>query len=350
MARQSLIFVGTTEGGFSFEKGVKTWKKKGPFLKKESVSHFAYDRKTRTLYATTLTNGVFLSKDKGKTWKTINDGLPIRKIWTVAVSPHDPNTLYVGTHYSHLFQSKNRGKSWEDMESLYKAEGRKDWGIDWSFGTIGNCIHTILMDPEEPKRIYFVSSLGGPYRSDDGGTQWKRIRNGLLDSCTISDDPKHIEEVHTCTHRIAFAPSNPAVLYQQNHCGVYRSDSRGDHWQDISEGLPDRHGFPIAAHPKDEKTVFVTPAYQGKCDRHNSCIQGELAAYRSGDGGKTWEKRADGLPKKVHTCVLRHGMSSNATGVFFGTTTGEVYGTMNEGETWEQIAKNLPRVQGVVAV
>jgi photosystem II stability/assembly factor-like uncharacterized protein len=351
MPRKSIVFVGTTEGGFSFEKGKTSWKKRGPFLKKESVSHYAYDKKSRTLYAATLTDGVHLSKDMGKTWKPINNGLAIRKIWTVAVSSHDSNLLFAGSHYSHLFKSENKGKSWEDVESLYKVDGRKDWGIDWTFGTIGNCIHTVLVDPVDPNRIYFVSSLGGPFRSDDGGTKWERIRNGLLDFCTLTDDKRHIEEVHTCTHRLAFAPSNSDVIYQQNHCGVYRTDSNGDYWTDISTGLPDRHGFPIAVlAKKNEESIFVTPAYQGKCDRHNSCILGDLEAYRSTDGGRNWEKRSNGLPQKVHTCVLRHGMSSNSSGVFFGTTTGEVYGTLNDGDSWDTIAKSLPRIQGVVAI
>ena len=351
MPKRSLVLVGTTEGGYYFERGKKAWRRKGPFLKKESVSHFAYDRKSRTLYATTLTDGAHVSKDLGKTWKPVNSGLPIRKIWTIAISPHDPNLLFVGTHYSHLFQSNNRGKTWEEVESLFKIEGRKDWGIDWRFGTIGNCIHTLLMDPKEPKRILFVSSLAGPYRSEDGGIQWMRIRNGVMDSCPENSDPKHLEEVHSCTHRIAISSTTPNLLYQQNHCGVYRSENLGEKWEDISKGLPSRHGFPIAVHSKNgQEILFVIPAYQGKCDKHNSCIQGELAVYRSKDRGMTWEKQTDGFPKNVHTCILRHGMSSNSEGIFFGTTTGEVYGTLNDGEGWEPIASNLPRVQGVVAI
>ncbi|MGH8103406.1 MAG: WD40/YVTN/BNR-like repeat-containing protein, partial [bacterium] len=228
------------------------------------------------------------------------------------------------------------------------------------FGTAGHTMHTVLYDPAAKGRIYFVSSAGGAYRSDDDGATWARIREGTMTSCTeYTKDTEqgtvaqHLEQVHGCTHRLALAPQKggTTMVYQQNHCGLYKSENAGDTWQDISGNIRSRHGFPIAFTDGKKPAVWVVPADQeGKCKKHNSCIRRELEVWRSTDRGASWRSFSMGLPKKVHTCVLRHGMHSDkAGGVYFGTTTGEVYGLESGADSWQLIANGLSRIQGIVA-
>lgn len=367
-----MVFAGTTDGLVVLESdGARArWKRRGPYLKGVSVHHFAWEPKSKTVYATTATEGVLSSRTFGRTWTPLDDGLPIRKVWAVAVNPKDSAEVWAGTHFSYLFKSGNRGRRWEPAAGYLNAPGKESrWG-DWGFGTIGNSLHGIHFDPQDPRRMIVVSSTDhGAVRTEDGGATWEYARNGVFESCPAADrstlgkpvteDERrktietHLSQVHACTHRIGVSPAAPGTVYRQQHCGVYRSDDFGKTWTDISAGLPERHGFPLAAHPRERETVFVIPAYQGQCKKHNSCIQGALDVYRSRTGGHHWEKLSAGLPRKVHTVVLRHGMDADRlapAGLYFGTTAGEIYGTADEGDSWMRLATGLPRVQGVVAV
>ena len=369
-----MVLAGTTDGLFVLESDGKRsrWRTRGPDLAGISVNHPAWSSTHKTVYATTSTEGVLRSMDGGRTWTPINDGLPIRKVWTLSVNPKHPNELWAGTHISYLFRSPDRGRSWQLAGGYLNAPGKEQrWG-DWGFGTIGNSLHGIHFDPQDPKRMIIVSSTDhGAVRTEDGGETWEYARQGVIESCPVaesssspSDTPEpeeerrkridaHLAQVHACTHRIGVSPAATNVVYRQQHCGVYRSDDFGKTWTDISAGLPDRHGFPLAVHAREKETVFVIPAYQGKCKRHNSCIQGALDVYRSRTGGHHWEKLSQGLPRKVHTVVLRHGMDADSlmpAGVYFGTTAGELYGSADEGDSWTRLAKGLPRIQGVVTV
>lgn len=350
------------------DKDRKKWKRIGPFLKGESVNCVKYDPRSRTLYAATHTNGVFVSKDFGKTWKQSNNGLHVKKTWTLEFDPHYKNTLYVGTQYGHLFKSTNMGVSWDEVSGLFSAPKRSEWGVDWGMGTVGLCIHTIKMDQSQKDRFYVVSSGAGPYRTDDGGNNWSLLDNGVKTTCdsewaTIDftgsgeNDPsknleKHLAEVHRCTHKLAVSVKNPGTIYQQNHCGVYKSSDSGQTWADISPGRTLRHGFPLALiESENGGTLLTIPAYQGgPCKEHNSCIKGELAVYRTGDAGKSWERLTKGLPKKNHTCILRDAMSLDPldpAGIYFGTTTGQVYASTDMGEQWSLLASDVGRVQGI---
>ena len=367
-----MVLAGTTDGLFVFESDAKRakWRRRGPYLKGLSVNHFAWDRKTKTAYAATFSDGLFASKNQGRSWTPISDGLPIRKVWSVAVNPKDPDELWAGTHFSYLFHSTDRGHTWTLHPGYLAAPGKEQRYGDWGFGTTGNALHGIHIDPKDPDRMIIVSSTNhGAVRSEDGGQSWEFARRGVFESCPVAGQTdhmrptseeertkaaaEHLEQVHACTHRIGISPADSKVVYRQQHCGVYRSDDFGGSWQDISNGLPDRHGFPLAVHPREVNTAFVVPAYQGKgCKRHNSCIMGALEVYRTRSGGRGWEKLAQGLPKKVHCVVLRHGMDTDSlkpAGVYFATTTGEVYGSNTEGDSWTVLGKGLPRVQGVAA-
>lgn len=237
--------IGTTKGGYVLLSDIarRRWKKYGPFLKDESVNSLTYSPRTRKLYAATLTEGVFASENLGRTWRPLSRGLSVRKVWTVEVDPKTSSTLYAGTHYGHLFRSKDGGKSWQEVVGLHKAPKRNEWGIDWTFGTTGLCIHTIRLDSAESNRIYIVSSGSGPYRSDDAGETWKILQEGVLTTCPVGEKPdaphipkeerslelqKHLNMEHTCTHNFVLSRKNRDVIYQQNHCGVYRSIDAGE--------------------------------------------------------------------------------------------------------------------------
>ena len=371
-SKQIAVGIGTTQNGVILvsDANRKKWKKIGPFLKGESVNCLNYDQKSKTLLAATHTNGVFVSKDFGKSWKQSNKGLHVKKAWTIEFDRHHSKTVYVGTHYGHLYKSEDLGTSWEEVSGLFTAPKRMEWGVDWGMGTVGLCIHTVKSDPTKKDRYYIVSSGGGPYRTDDGGKNWSLLDNGVKDACTSEwatvdftgsgeKDPAknlraHLDQVHRCTHKLTLSTTRPGTIYQQNHCGVFKSSDSGQSWTDISPSSSTRHGFPIALIENGSKnggTLFTIPAFQGGvCKEHNSCIKGELSVFRTPDSGKSWERLTKGLPKKNHTCILRDAMANDAldpAGVYFGTTTGEVYGSTNLGDSWSLLLQDAGRVQGI---
>ena len=369
------VSVGTSDNGLLLvsDRERKKWKKVGPFLRGESVNCIKYEPRSGILIAATHTNGVFVSRDFGRTWKQSNDGLHVKKAWTIEFDPNYKNTLYVGTQYGHLFKSANMGKSWEEVTGLFSAPKRSEWGVDWAMGTVGLCIHTIKMDPNHKDRFYIVSSGGGPYRTDDGGENWSLLDNGVKNSCNAEwasvdfsgsgeKDPaknlsRHLAEVHRCTHKLAISAKSPGTVYQQNHCGVFATSDSGETWTDISPDKTLRHGFPLAlvegTSGSNSGMLFTIPAYQGgPCKEHNSCIKGELAVYRTSDSGKSWERLNKGLPKRNHTCILRDAMSIDPldpTGLYFGTTTGQIFGSTDLGDNWSLLLDDTSRVQGISA-
>jgi photosystem II stability/assembly factor-like uncharacterized protein len=366
---ETAVSVCTESGAYLLFSGKPgKWKKMGPVLRKENVNSMTFDMKHGRIYAATHSEGVFVSEDLGGKWRAANRGLHVRKVWTIETDPTSQGTLYAGTQYGHLFRSGNGGESWEEVVGLFDAPGRGEWGIDWGFGTTGLCIHTIRVDPADSRRIFIVPSGRGPYRSDDSGATWKRLLNGVTDWCPVGGDarapsiPKntpdprmaeHLNQVHTCTHKLEISKTEPSLVFQQNHCGVFASRDAGDHWEDISGKPKVRHGFPLVMVENGGRSVFTVPAYQGPenggCRKHNSCVRGQLAVLRTHDDGKTWKKLMKGLPAAVHTCVLRDAMASGPRGLYFGTTTGEVYASEDGGESWDQILNGVGRIQGVSA-
>lgn len=361
------IAVSTNKGAYilSSDEGREKWETTGPFLSNEDVNNIASDRGGR-LYASTLTDGVFVSDDAGKTWKPSNKGLHVKKVWNVEPDPHEEGSVYAGTHYGHLFRSKDSGDTWTEVSGLHEAPLRNEWGVDWGFGTIGLALHTVRFDPKQKGKMYVVSSGAGPYLSMDYGETWTLLRNGVNESCPrgASDESwettdvaerekQHLDNVHKCTHKLAISSSSPGTVFQQNHCGVFVSTDSGGKWTDISIAPEIRHGFAITLAENGRNSLFVIPAYQDRCQKHNSCILGPLEVYRTGDSGKNWKSVSNGLPADTHTGVLRDSMTHDflpEPGVYFGTTTGDVYASTDLGGIWTKISGNLNRVQGVSAL
>lgn len=347
----------------------KNWKLSEPFLREENVNKVVGDGRGN-LFAASFDEGIFKSTDGGKSWKSSSKGLTVRKVWEIAADPHHDGTIYAGTQYGHLFRSTNYGETWEEVSSLHEAPNRRDWGIDWGYGTTGLALHTIKFDNNDPKMIYLVASGNGTYRSDDGGETWKSLKAGLNTSCTLeptklissapSDAPpdeklsRHLSEIHSDTHKIVISPRD-GMIYQQNHCGTFFSANHGDLWRDVSIDSKNRFGFPIDVVENSSTHVFAIPVpdVENDCKDHNVCIRGQLAVYSTTDGGKTWNKHTNGLPDGVHTNILRDSLAhdhSEHAGLYFGTTTGDMYFSGDLGNNWKNIASGLGRIQGVNVV
>jgi photosystem II stability/assembly factor-like uncharacterized protein len=206
------------------------------------------------------------------------------------------------------------------------------------------CVHTIVLDPLDPNRIFVAISAAGAFRSEDGGATWKPINRGLR-----SDNlPDGDAEVGHCVHRIAMHPSRPKVLYMQKHWDVMRTDDAGDSWREVSGNLPSDFGFPIAVHAHEPDTVYVVPITS---DSEHYPPDGKLRVYRSRTGGDEWEPLTTGLPQEnCYVNVLRDAMAVDGLdpcGIYFGTTGGQVYGSANQGDSWAPILRDLPRVLSV---
>jgi photosystem II stability/assembly factor-like uncharacterized protein len=263
-----------------------------------------------------------------------------KRVWHIEPSLTDPDTAYAGVEDAALFVTKDGGKSWKELAGL-RGHGS---GPQWTPGAGGMGLHTILLDPKNPKRIYIAISAAGVFRSDDAGQTWKPINRGLKSQ--YIPDPN--AEVGHCVHRIAFHPEKPDVLYMQKHWDIMRSDNAGDQWREVSGNLPTDFGFPIDVHAHEPETIYVVPI---KSDGEHYPPEGKLRVYRSRTGGNTWEALTKGLPQKdCYVNVLRDAMAVDRLddcGIYFGTTGGQVYASADGGDSWEAIVRDLPAVYSV---
>jgi photosystem II stability/assembly factor-like uncharacterized protein len=265
-----------------------------------------------------------------------------KRVWHLEPSPTDPNTVYAGVEDAALFRTSDGGRSWHELPGLRGHSSGSQWGP----GAGGMCLHTILLDPQNPDRIYIAISAAGAFRTDDGGKIWAPINRGLRSKSLPDQD----QEVGHCVHKIAMHPSKPNVLFMQKHWHVMRSNDAGDSWQKISGNLPSDFGFPIAVHPHDPETVYVVPI---KSDWEHYPPEGKLRVYRSRKGGNEWEALTKGLPQKdCYVDILRDSMSTDSldgAGIYFGTTGGQVYASVDSGDSWDAIVRDLPPVVSVEA-
>jgi photosystem II stability/assembly factor-like uncharacterized protein len=263
-----------------------------------------------------------------------------KRVWHIEPSLTDADTVYAGVEDAALFRSTDGGKNWKELAGL-RGHGT---GPRWQPGAGGMCLHTVILDPGDPKRIYIAISAAGAFRTDDGGKSWKPINKGLHSQYI----PEPTAEVGHCVHHVAMHPSRPKVLFMQKHWDVMRSDNAGDSWTEVSGNLPTDFGFVIDVHAHEPETIYVVPI---KSDGEHFPPDGKLRVYRSKSGGNEWEALTKGLPQiNCYVNVLRDAMavdSLDKCGVYFGTTGGQVYGSADAGDTWTPIVQHLPAVLSV---
>jgi photosystem II stability/assembly factor-like uncharacterized protein len=265
-----------------------------------------------------------------------------KRVWHLEPSLSDPDTVYAGVEDAALFRSSDGGETWQELAGL-RGHGS---GPRWQPGAGGMCLHSILLDPKDSKRMFIAISAAGAFRTDDGGKTWKPINQGLHSQ--YIPDPK--AEVGHCVHHIAIHPKRPNTLFMQKHWDVMRSDDAGDSWREVSGNLPSDFGFPIDIHAHEPDTIYVVPI---KSDSLHYPPDGKLRVYRSRTGGNEWEELTKGLPQRdCYVNVLRDAMtvdSLDSCGVYFGTTGGQIYASTNAGDSWNPIVRDLPAVLSVEA-
>ncbi len=263
-----------------------------------------------------------------------------KRVWHIEPSLTEPDVVYAGVEDAAIFRSKDGGKSWQELSGL-RGHGT---GPQWQPGAGGMCLHSILHDPSNPKRMVIAISAAGAFRTDDGGKTWKPINKGLHSQYI----PNPTAEVGHCVHHIAMNGTRPNVLFMQKHWDVMRSDDAGDSWKEVSGNLPTDFGFVIDVHAHEPETIYVIPI---KSDGEHCVHEGKLRVYRSRAGGNEWEPLTKGLPQKdCYVNVLRDAMAVDSLekcGVYFGTTGGQVYCSANAGNSWKAIVHDLPAVLSV---
>ena len=263
-----------------------------------------------------------------------------KRVWHLEPSLTEPDVVYAGAEDAALFRSSNGGQSWQELSGL---RGHVS-GPQWAPGAGGMCLHTILIDPADPRRMFIAISAAGAFRTDDGGQTWRPINQGLRSE--YIPDPS--AEVGHCVHRIALHPSRSRVLFMQKHWDVMRSDDAGESWREVSGNLPSDFGFVVDVHAHEPETIYVVPI---KSDSEHYPPDGKLRVYRSRTGGNEWEPLTKGLPQSnCYVNVLRDAMavdSLDPCGVYFGTTGGQVYVSADAGDSWEPIVRDLPAVLSV---
>ncbi len=263
-----------------------------------------------------------------------------KRVWHLEPSLTDSNTVYAGVEDAALFRSTDGAASWQELSGL-RGHGT---GPHWQPGAGGMCLHTVILDRNDPGRIYIAISAAGAFRTDDSGKTWKPINRGLRSQFLPDQD----SEVGHCVHHVAMHPSRPGVLFMQKHWDVMRSDDAGENWKEVSGNLPTDFGFVIDVHAHEPETIYVVPI---KSDGEHYPPDGKLRVYRSRTGGNEWEALTKGLPQgNCYVNVLRDAMaidSLDSCGVYFGTTGGQVYLSSNAGDNWAPIVRDLPPVLSV---
>jgi photosystem II stability/assembly factor-like uncharacterized protein len=263
-----------------------------------------------------------------------------KRVWHLEPSLSDPETVYAGVEDAAIFRSTDGGNNWQELPGL-RGHGT---GPKWQPGAGGMCLHTIILDPSNPQRIWIAISAAGAFRTDDGGKSWKPINQGLRSQ--YIPDPN--AEVGHCVHHIAMNPKRPGTLFMQKHWDVMRSDNAGDQWTEVSGNLPTDFGFVIDIHAHEPETIYVVPI---KSDSEHYVHEGKLRVFRSRSGGNEWEPLTKGLPQKdCYVNVLRDAMSVDSLdkcGIYFGTTGGQVYASADAGDSWAPIVRDLPAVLSV---
>jgi photosystem II stability/assembly factor-like uncharacterized protein len=375
------VLVGTRKGAWIYTSDERRsrWEISEPIMPGWTISHLAADLRhdPPRIYAAgnhwAWGPTVARSDDGGKTWDRRSPGLgfpadmglAVVTVWHVEPGhANAPGVVYAGTQPAGLFRSEDWGESWNVVDSLTRHRYRPLWGPTGSVGE--SSLHSIQVDPREPKRLYASISSGGTYFSEDAGESWELCSHGIVVTTPLAKkllaevtemfpppelpegvDPAALDEFH----KFLLDTKNPERLWGQAHFGVFRSEHRGKDWQDVTEGLPSFHGFPLAVTKRDPDAVFVVPIEYG--DDNFRVVRGQFAVWRSMDSGNSWQKLTNGLPgPNDFQSAYREGMDTDGLspeGVYLGTTNGEVYGSNDLGEHWQRLPGTLPPIVSVTA-
>jgi photosystem II stability/assembly factor-like uncharacterized protein len=360
------ILVGTRKGAFilTSDGRRRQWDVSGPLFGGWEVYHVKGSPVDPSRLYASQSSGWFgqviqRSCDGGETWEPVGNAFPyegnpgthqwydgtphaweFKRVWHLEPSLTDPDSVYAGVEDAALFHSADAGKTWRELAGLRSQPS----GSLWQPGAGGMCLHTILLDPVVPGRIFVAISAAGAFRSDDAGQTWRPINRGLKSEHI----PDPAAAVGHCVHRIAMHPSRPRTLFMQKHWDIMRTDDAGDSWREVSGNLPSDFGFPIEVHAHEPETIYVVPI---KSDSEHYPPDGKLRVYRSRTGGNEWEALTRGLPQQnCYVNVLRDAMavdSLDSCGVYFGTTGGQVYASADAGDSWAPIVQDLPAVYSV---
>lgn len=360
------VLVGTRKGAFILRSNEQRqdWSVEGPLFPGWEIYHITGTPADPNRIYVSQSGGWFgqviqRSDDGGKTWETVGnefvyDGVPgthqwydgtqhpweFTRVWHLEPSPTDPDSLYAGVEDAALFHSRDGGRTWRELSGLRSVKSNL-----WQPGAGGMCLHTIIISPTDPNRMFVAISAAGAFRTDDGGVTWRPINQGLKSNLELPDAEA---DVGHCVHSIALHPTRPDILFMQKHWDVMRSDNGGDLWHEISGNLPSDFGFPIAVHAHEPNTIYVVPITS---DSHHFPPDGKLRVYRSRSGGHEWEALTHGLPQSnCYVNVLRNAMAVDrldSCGIYFGTTGGQVYVSADSGDTWQAIVHDLPAVLSV---
>jgi len=360
------VLVGTRKGAFILTSDGKRekWDVSGPHFGGLEIYHLkGSPADPNRLYASQSSGWfgqvIHRSNDGGETWDTAGntfdyDGVPgthqwydgtphpweFKRVWHLEPSLTDPDALYAGVEDAALFRSSDGAQTWDELPGL-RGHGS---GSKWQPGAGGLCLHTIIQDPGNSQRLFIAISAAGAFRTDDGGTMWQAINQGLRSQYI----PDPAAEVGHCVHHMAMHPARPNVLFMQKHWDVMRTDNAGESWEEVSGNLPTDFGFVIDVHAHEPDTIYVVPI---KSDSEHYPPDGKLRVYRSRSGGHEWEALTNGLPQRdCYVNVLRDAMavdSLDSCGVYFGTTGGQVYASPDAGNTWAPIVRDLPAVLSV---
>jgi photosystem II stability/assembly factor-like uncharacterized protein len=346
--------VGTTKGAFLLQSNAQRarWKVGGPYFHGQAVYAIAYDGRTGKRRVWASTQGVWgtvlrSTDDFGKSWTNPQEaaikfpsesGLSLKNIWQITPGRSDePDVLYCGVEPAALFESRDDGDTWSLVQGLFNHPHR----LRWMPANGGLALHTIVIDPTNNQRMYVAISAGGVYRTDDGGSTWTAQNRGIR----VTFMPTKYPEFGQCVHKIAMHPNRPERLFLQNHWGLYRSDDYGENWTDIANGVPSDFGFAMIVNPGNPDCVYIVPV---ESDEFRCTVDGRLRIYRTRNAGASWEALMRGLPQKgAHETVLRDGMTTDSydpPGLYFGTRSGKLFGSKDEGRTWQKIMDGLPPV------
>lgn len=354
MASRVLLLVGTRKGAFIAESDGerRAWTLRGPYCEGWPVHDVSVDAATGALYAAAGSPwygaAVWRSADLGATWTHSSagltygdDGPAIPSAWNVTAAH---GVVYAGVEPAGLFRSADGGTTWEHVAGLTNHPTRPEWQP----GNGGLILHTIVPHATDPRRMWVGISAVGTFETHDGGTTWETRNRGVRADFVPGPPP----EFGQCVHKLVAAAGEPETLYQQNHCGVYRSEDGGVSWTEITGSLPSDFGFAMAAHPRDPATAWVIPLTSPEQGRF---MPGAAAAvWRTRDRGASWKRLAVGLPQEdAYLGVLREAMAVDRldpVGVTFGTSGGELWTSADEGSTWSQVAAHLPDIWSVEAL